>query len=138
MGQGLKGKRGFNSSDGLSKNIPHSPVTNPYFAAHATGFVRAVLSEQLAGIHKHHGDGVTVVSATTDGYLVDCTEEQLHVSGTISQRFSKICKQTGDGKMIKHKHHAKQIIAMKTRGQITGEYGDTEPVIAKAGVKPPE
>ncbi|HHX8541809.1 TPA: hypothetical protein ACVO3M_004019 [Vibrio diabolicus] len=40
--------------------------------------------------------------------------------------------------MIKHKHHAKQIIAMKTRGQITGEYGDTEPVIAKAGVKPPE
>ncbi|MDF5467277.1 DNA-directed DNA polymerase [Vibrio parahaemolyticus] len=138
LGQGLKGKRGFNSLDGLSKNIPHSPVTNPYFAAHATGFVRAVLSEQLAGIHKHYGDDVTVVSATTDGYLVDCTEEQLHVSGTISQRFSKICKQTGDGKMIKHKHHAKQIIAMKTRGQITGEYGNTEPVIAKAGVKPPE
>ncbi|HGF5126764.1 TPA: DNA polymerase [Vibrio parahaemolyticus] len=138
LGQGLKGKRGFNSLDGLSKNIPHSPVTNPYFAAHATGFVRAVLSEQLAGIHKHHGDDVTVVSATTDGYLVDCTEEQLHVSGTISQRFSKICEQTGDGKIIKHKHHAKQIIAMKTHGQITGEYGDTEPVIAKAGVKPPE
>ncbi|MCV5334366.1 hypothetical protein OFD71_39420, partial [Escherichia coli] len=84
------------------------PVTNPYFAASATGFVRAVLSEQLAGIHKHHGDDVTIVSATTDGYLVDCTEEQLHVSGTISQRFSKICEQTGDGKMIKHKHHAKQ------------------------------
>ncbi|HHY0592146.1 TPA: DNA-directed DNA polymerase [Vibrio parahaemolyticus] len=142
LGQGLKGKRGFNSLDGLSKNIPHSPVTNPYFAAHATGFVRAVLSEQLAGLSiqddKGNHDGVTVVSATTDGYLVDCTEEQLHVSGTISQRFSKICEQTGDGKMIKHKHHAKQIIAMKTRGQITGEYGDTEPVIAKAGVKPPE
>ncbi|MDF4735038.1 DNA polymerase [Vibrio parahaemolyticus] len=138
LGQGCKGRRGFNSLDGLSKNIPHSPVTNPYFAAHATGFVRAVLSEQLDGVHKRHGDGVTVVSATTDGYLVDCTEEQLHVSGTISQRFSKICEQTGDGKMIKHKHHAKQIIAMKTRGQITGEYGNTEPVIAKAGVKPPE
>lgn len=138
LGQGLKGKRGFNSSDGLSKNIPHSPVTNPYFAAHATGFVRAVLSEQLDGIHKYHGDDVTVISATTDGYLVNCNEEQLHTTGTISSRFSDICLRTGDGKMIKHKHHAKQIIAMKTRGQITGELGDTEAVIAKAGVKPPE
>ncbi|MEZ8138905.1 DNA polymerase, partial [Vibrio splendidus] len=126
LGQGLKkGKRGFNSLDGLSKNIPHSPVTNPYFSASATGVVRSVLSEQLAGIHKHHGDDVTIVSATTDGYLVDCTEEQLHVSGTISKRFSKICEQTGDGKMIKLKHHAKQIIAMKTRGQLTGEHGET-------------
>lgn len=134
LGQGLKGKRGFNSSDGLSKNIPHSPVTNPYFAAYATGFVRAVLSEQLAGLDKT----VNVISATTDGYLVDCKEEQLHTSGSISQRFDDICKQTGDGKMIKHKHHARQIIAMKTRGQITSELGDTEPVVAKAGVKPSE
>jgi hypothetical protein len=142
LGQGLKGKRGFNSSDGLSKNIPHSPITNPYFAAHATGFVRAVLSEQLAGLSTQNDKGnhsaATVISATTDGYLVDCTEEQLHVSGTISKRFSKICEQTGDGKMIKLKHHTKQIIAMKTRGQLTGEHGETEPVIAKAGVKPPE
>lgn len=134
LGQGLKGKRGFNASDGLSKVIPHSPVTNPYFAAHATGFVRAVLSEQLAGLD----NDVNVISATTDGYLVDCKEEQLHTSGSISQRFEAICKQTGDGKMIKHKHHVRQIIAMKTRGQITGELGDTEPVVAKAGVKPSE
>ncbi|AIL71690.1 DNA-directed DNA polymerase [Vibrio vulnificus] len=134
LGQGLRGNRGFNASTGLSKDIPHSPVTNPYFAAHATGFVRAVLSEQIAGLP----DTIDVISATTDGYLTNATEAQLYTSGSVSQRFAAICQQTGDGKMIKHKHHVRQVIAMKTRGQLTGEHGKSEPVIAKAGVKPPE
>lgn len=134
ISQGLKGKTGFNSSDGLSKKIPHSPVTNPYYAAHATGFVRAVLSEMLAKTP----EDISIISATTDGYLTDSTQEQLDMSGSITQRFNAICEQFGDGEMIKHKHHARQIIAMKTRGQITGELGSSEPVVAKAGVKPPE
>ncbi|PTP27537.1 DNA polymerase [Vibrio splendidus] len=132
IGQGLKGKSGFNSSNGRSKEIPHSPVTNPYFAAHATGFVRAVLSEMMANTP----DDVAIISATTDGYLTDSTEEQLDLTGPITKRFNEICEKFGDGGMIKHKHHARQIIAMKTRGQITSERGDTEPVVAKAGVKP--
>ncbi|MFW1332127.1 hypothetical protein ACEV9E_26020, partial [Vibrio parahaemolyticus] len=40
--------------------------------------------------------------------------------------------------MMQLKHHAKQIISMKTRGQLTTELGSTKPVCAKAGVKPPK
>lgn len=133
IGQGLKGKRGFDSKDGRSKEIPHSPVTNPYYAAHATGFVRAVMSEMLAKTP----EDVIIISGTTDGYLTDSTQEQLDISGPISQRFNTICDAFEDGGMIKLKHNVKQLIGMKTRGQLTAELGDSKPVIAKAGIQAP-
>jgi len=38
-------------------------------------------------------------------------------------------------KMLELKHHARQIVSIKTRGQCTAIQGDTPPVLAKAGVK---
>lgn len=37
--------------------------------------------------------------------------------------------------MLELKHHVRQIVSIKTRGQCTSETGRTEPVLAKAGVK---
>lgn len=85
-------------------------------------------------------EDVHVVSATTDGWLCDATPEQVNscLDGPLATRFQKICDEVSGDDMMQLKHHAKQIISMKTRGQLTAELGDTKPVCAKAGVKPPK
>lgn len=139
-------KTSFDKKTGLSKSSGHSPVTNSYFASHVTGFIRAVLSEMLAAIP----DSAEVYSATTDGFLTNLPEEHLSMDGPITSRFNALCSHLGDDSMIKLKHKVGQIIGMKTRGQLTAELLDDDgvdetlsmllkkPVIAKAGVKPPQ
>lgn len=135
-GQGLREKSGFDLSSGLSSKIPYSPVTNAHYAAHATGFVRATMMEVIRKLP----EDVHVVSATTDGWLCDATPEQVNscLDGPLATRFQQICDEVSGDDMMQLKHHAKQIISMKTRGQLTAELGDTKPVCAKAGVKPPK
>lgn len=136
LAQGLRGKTAFDTTSGLNKPIAPSAITNPYFAAHVTGLIRALLGEQLASIPQHR----TVVSVTTDGYLTDATRDELNLSGPMSQRFQALGELL-DGEsfnMLEQKHKVQQIIAIRTRGQLTPEGIEGEPeILAKCGVKPP-
>ncbi|PMN03900.1 hypothetical protein BCT41_08095 [Vibrio splendidus] len=145
----------FDTKTGLSKASGTSPVTNSYFSSHVTGFIRGVLSELLANVD----EGVTVYSATTDGLLTDLDNadsmliDEYRVNGKTYQsttaRFKALCAKFGDDEALVLKHQVKQIIAMKTRGQLTAEMMVDDgtnpdmsglykkPVTAKAGIKPP-
>ncbi|HIF9182719.1 TPA: DNA polymerase [Photobacterium damselae] len=82
--QGLRSKTAFELASGLSKDIPRSAVTNPYFAAHATGFIRAVISELLASVPTNR----QVISVTTDGFLTDAPMNELDLTGPLCARFN--------------------------------------------------
>jgi hypothetical protein len=132
--QGLKKKTVFDTKGMTSVELPHSELTNAAIAAHTTGFIRAVLSEQIAGVPSHR----RVVSATTDGFITDADLSELDLSGPMAQRFQVLCNRVApDSSMLERKHRVRQIVAMKTRGQITGLTYDDDPVVlAKAGVSP--
>jgi len=137
LAQGLSGKNAFDTATGLSKTIGPSAVTNPYMAAHTTGLIRAVCGELLHRVPPHR----TVVSVTTDGFLTDAPEQELDQTGPLCRRYQALCQLLhGDDSvdpvpMLELKHHARQIVSIKTRGQCTSIKGDTPPVLAKAGVK---
>lgn len=132
--QGLKKKMVFEAKEMKSKELKHSILTNAAIAAHTTGFIRAVLSEQIAGIPQHR----QVISATTDGFITDADESELALAGPLAQRFQALCERVAPGsKMLERKHKVRQLIAMKTRGQVTAIPFEGEPIIlAKAGVSP--
>ncbi|HCH6432031.1 TPA: hypothetical protein NK399_003906 [Vibrio parahaemolyticus] len=134
--QGCNNSKGFDLATGLSKNIPYSPVTNAHYGAYCTSFVRATMLEVILRLPSE----VQLISATTDGFLTDATPEQLEqcLDGPLAQRFQQICNEVSGEDMMQLKHHAKQIISMKTRGQLTAELGDTKPICAKAGIKAPK
>jgi hypothetical protein len=136
LAQGLSGKTAFDVSNGISSKVKQSKITNPYFAAHVTGFARALMSEMLNGIPSHN----QVVSVTTDGFLTDASLSDIDLTGPICQKFREhyhLIDPQG-GEILELKHRVKQLIAMKTRGQITSEKEEGfEPVIAKAGVQVP-
>ncbi len=132
--QGMKGKKVFDSQGLKSVELTHSTLTNAAISAHTTGFVRAVLAEQIAGIPPNR----IVISATTDGFLTDADESELPLDGPMAQRFQALCDRVAPGsKMLERKHRVRQLIAMKTRGQLTAIPFEDEPIIlAKAGVSP--
>ena len=132
--QGLKKKSVFEAQTMKSVELQHSILTNAAIAAHTTGFIRAVLSEQIASIPAHR----TVISATTDGFITDADEAELNLAGPMATRFQALCERVAPGsKMLERKHKVRQLIAIKTRGQVTAVPFDDEPVIlAKAGVSP--
>jgi hypothetical protein len=135
--QGLKKKTVFESKTMKSVELPHSSLTNAAIAAHTTGFIRAVLSEQIASVPDHR----TVVSATTDGFITDAAESELKMDGPMATRFQALCERVVPGsKMLERKHKVRQLIAIKTRGQLTAKpFGEEKLVLAKAGVSvPPE
>ncbi len=134
--QGCNNSKGLDLATGLSKNIPYSPVTNAHYGAYCTSFVRATMLEVILRLPSE----VQLISATTDGFLTDATPEQLEqcLDGPLAQRFQQICNEVSGEDMMQLKHHAKQIISMKTRGQLTAELGDTKPICAKAGIKAPK
>lgn len=132
--QGLKKKTVFDAKTLKSIELPHSGITNAAIAAHTTGFIRAVLSEQIASIPEHRA----VVSATTDGFITDADETELKLDGPMASRFQALCGRVAPGtKMLERKHKVRQLVAMKTRGQLTAMPFDGEKIIlAKAGVSP--
>jgi hypothetical protein len=132
--QGLKKKTVFDTKGMTSVELPHSELTNAAIAAHTTGFIRAVLSEQIAGVPSHRN----VVSATTDGFITDADLSELDLSGPMAKRFQFLCNRVApDSHMLERKHRVRQLVAMKTRGQVTGlAYDEDAVVLAKAGVSP--
>ena len=133
--QGLKTKTVYDTGQMKSVELPHSLITNAAIAAHTTGFIRAVLSEQIAGIPLHR----KVVSATTDGFITDAEYSELDLSGPMAIRFQALCERVSpDSKMLELKHRVRQVVAIKTRGQITGlAYDEDDLILAKCGVSPP-
>ncbi len=139
--QSLKEKTVFDSHSLGSKKVRESMVTNPYIAAHTTGFVRAVLAEVMASVPEDR----IVISATTDGFLTNATMDELNLSGPLASRYQALCNLVTDKEpMLVRKHQCRQIIAMKTRGQLTGLPAaiEDEPdlnkrfVLAKTGIRP--
>jgi hypothetical protein len=140
LAQGLKEKNVFDTRGMHSRKLPESAITNAIMASHVTGLVRAVMAEQLNSVP----DRYTIVSVTTDGFLTNAPYEALSLDGPMARRFQALCARVAAGApMLECKHHVRQLIAMKTRGQTTAlpgldEDGNPTPVVlAKAGVSPP-
>lgn len=135
LAQGLRAKTAFDTARGLNRSLPPSSVTQPFFAAHVTGFIRAVAGELMNALPSDS----SVVSVTTDGFLTNCPLNKINMSGPLSSRFQSLCDIVDPGSsMLTCKHEVSQLIAMKTRGQLTYKAIQGKPVVhARAGVKPP-
>lgn len=137
LAQGLSGKSGFDVPTGLSKGIPSSAITNPYFATFTTGLVRAVLSEMLAGVPKDK----LVLSVTTDGFLTNADLSEIDLSGPSCRRFKALYRVADPegGEILELKHQVEQLLVMKTRGASTLQAkGSSDPILAKASVQVPQ
>lgn len=136
---GLKEKGVYNTRTGTSERLPQGAITNEVIAAHITGNIRAVLAEILANLPP----GKRALSVTTDGFICNCSLDELPLDGVMAQRYMDWTERvTGKREILEEKHCVKQVIIMKTRGQITVEYDPAvEPkrqiILAKAGVSPP-
>ena len=136
LAQGLRGKSVFDIGSGLSKTLPPSRITNPYYATYVTGLARALMSEMINAVPTDK----SVVSVTTDGFLTNATIDEIDLDGPICQRFRDLFHRIdkNKGPILERKHGAEQLINMKTRGQLTAKKHDgSNEVLAKAGVKPP-
>lgn len=133
--QGVHPKRVFNSRKGATEELRPSAITNPYFAAYVTSFIRAVVGEQIAGVPANR----TVVSITTDGFLTDAPLHEIDTSGPLCTAFLHLRERLfGERIILEEKHRVRQVVAMRTRGQLTAQSIDGfDIVMAKAGVKPP-
>jgi hypothetical protein len=135
--QGLRRKRVFDPRVGQHVDLPPSRITNPFFAAFTTSFVRAALGEILASLPLNR----VVFSATTDGFLTDATDDEVMAAtdGPLCRLFAharlRIC---GDITVVERKNRIAQPLGWRTRGQATLQpiEGET-PVLARAGLKPP-
>lgn len=137
--QGLRAKTGFEMDTGMSKKIAKSAITHPFFAAYITGVARALLHELILSIPPSR----TVISATTDGFLTDAVQDEISLDGPIARLFTEWHKEIDPTakSILELKHGAQQLVAMKTRGQLTAiPHADPkiEPVTAKAGVRVPK
>lgn len=139
--QGLRRKRVFNIVKEANQQLPESPITNPFFAAYITSFVRAVVGEIINGIPNDR----MVFSVTTDGFITDANQDEIDKASTgiISDTFGESRYQlTGKREVLSEKHAVKQVLGWKTRGQATLIEGDPELneqtiILAKAGNQPP-
>lgn len=133
-GQGFKGKRAFGVREMGSVVVGPSRISEAAVAALVCGFIRAVIGEILWKLP----NDATLVSATTDGFLVDCPIEQLDLTGTMCQRFQALVDRVSPGShMLENKHQVMQLFAGRTRLQFTVEAdGDHKTVTAKGGIKP--
>ena len=133
-GQGYKQKRTFGPKEMDSVIVGPSRVSDAAVAGLVCGLIRAVIGEIL---WKLPAD-VTAVSATTDGFLVDCPIEQLDLGGTICRRFQGLVDRVSPGShMLENKHQVRQLFAGRTRLQFTIQADGNHPTVtAKGGVKP--
>lgn len=139
--QGLREKRVYDMRDRSIKALPESKITNPYFAAYITSFVRAVLGEVINAVPSKR----MVFSCTTDGFLTDATEGELQRvqrNGSLTQLYAKSQEYlTGASSVLERKHSVKQLLGWRTRGQATLVAGEPKAdehefniVLAKGGI----
>lgn len=136
--QGLREKRVYDSRSMETVPLPPSKITNPYFAAFITSFVRSVIGEILNALPSE----VCVFSCTTDGFLTNATAE--HIGAAVQGPVAKIYgdtrqRLTGDAAVLEIKHTVRQPLGWRTRGQATLIPGDSSntgmnTVLAKGGI----
>lgn len=85
--QGLHRKRVYDLKERDTRDLPPSPITQPFYAAYITSFVRATLGEVMNRLPV----GVSVFSCTTDGFLTDADDDQIaHAqTGAFGKLFAK-------------------------------------------------
>ena len=143
LAQGLRVKRVFNVSDTSMKPLEPSLITNPYFAAFVTGYVRAILAEIMNALPEH----VLVFSCTTDGFLSTATQAEIDAAstGTLASTYRDTRLLIADSdQIVEQKHQTGRLLGWRARGQATlqpGEPKADEPafnyVLAKAGIRTP-
>ncbi|WP_200375986.1 hypothetical protein [Thiocystis violacea] len=133
-GQGYKGKRVFGPRELASVVVGPSRVSEVAVAGLVCGFIRAVLGEILWKLPAE----ATLVSVTTDGFLVDVPLDQLDLSGPLCRRFQALVERVAPGSpMLENKHQVWQLFAGRTRLQVTTEADGAFPIVtAKGGIKP--
>lgn len=137
LAQGLKGKNAFDPRTMRAQPIGPSQLTEPFLAAYATSFIRAVLGEILSRIPSWG----TVVTATTDGLLTDVPLEKLDVGGPVCVAFADIRERMFGVREVLDpapKHAARQLISVAVRTTFTAKRAPGyDLVCAKGSVKPP-
>ena len=145
--QGLKEKRAFNVRSEDSKPINPSKITNSFYAAYTTSFVRAVLGEIINKLPV----GIELSNVTTDGFLCDASRQDVLecLKGDLGRLYhEKAITLHGKTKLrqldfLSRKAEIKQPLGWKTRGQATiqrwphPDKGE-EIVLAKAGIRTSE
>ena len=142
LAQGLKEKQVFNIKEAGSQRMPPCKVTNPFFAAFTTSFVRATLGEVMNQLPR----GVVVSNCTTDGFL--CTASEVDIARVVDGPLFKAYRENrakligkdsvSVDECLKVKHRIKQPLGWRTRGQATLlEDGSHPIVLAKAGIRTP-
>lgn len=140
--QGLHHKRVYDLRDRDTKPLPESKITNPFFAAYITSFVRSALGEIMNSLPPE----VCVFSCTTDGFLTNATQAQIDraSSGPIADLYRQSRETlTGDPTMLEIKHTVRKPLGWRTRGQATliegrPDSGGANIVLAKGGIYTPE
>lgn len=139
LAQGLKEKTVFDTRSAGSVPMPQSAITNEVMAAQVTGRIRATLAEIAGSLRPDR----RLYSITTDGFISDASLNELPLDGPMVRRFAALSmRATGVPSVLEEKHRARQVIIMRTRGQITTEIDPTAPaekrtILAKVGVSPP-
>jgi hypothetical protein len=139
LAQGLRKRAVFDTASGLSKQIPQSQITNPYFAMHVTSAARALMTEMMLSIPDEHYIG----NVTTDGFTTTANLDkgEINLDGVICQRFRECYHmiESSDKEILVKKHAIARGLFMKNRGQETVEAIDGENQIqARAGVSLPK
>lgn len=136
--QGLREKRVYDSRAMDMAALPPSKITNPYFAAYITSFVRAVIGEILNALP----DSVCVFSCTTDGFLTNATTTEIDaaIRGPTASAFSQTRELlTGEPTVLEIKHQVRCPLGWRTRGQATLIEGSVDRpmnlVLAKGGLR---
>ena len=137
--QGLREKRVYDMKEQGTKRLPPSKLTNAFFAAFITSFVRATLGEIMNALP----DDATVFSCTTDGFLTNATQAEISIAttGPLSTLYGDTRKAlTGEISLLETKHFCRQLLGWRTRGQATLLAGMNNAddklniVLAKAGI----
>ena len=140
LAQGLRKRSVFDSKTGLNKEIPHSRITNPYFAMIVTSFARALMTEMMLGIDT---DKHQIGSVTTDGFITtaDLDKGEIKLDGPMCTRFRECYHmiESDTEEILTKKHEVAQVLFLKTRGQETIKAIEGENKIqARAGVMLPK
>jgi hypothetical protein len=129
----IDSRRVFDVETDMIRELGPSRISQPMLAAFITGAVRAVICEALARIHGDHWIG----SVTTDGFLSTAALEVIDQNGPLARSFSKARMRIypEDPKLWEFKHREDRVLVLKTRGAVSCSLHETEPLLAKAGVR---
>lgn len=113
--QGLREKRVYDSRAMDMAPLPPSKITNPYFAAYITSFVRAVIGEILNALPHP----ICVFSCTTDGFLTNANDSEIDnaIRGPAATAFRQTRESlTGEPAVVEVKHQVRCPLGWRTRG----------------------